>query len=88
MVEIGEGLCGIGLGIHKRRQQDPVGVGGPDDPDDPDGAGCRVHRAGFEGEEGILTGALKDPVHLGVGLTADAEDGVQTVIDRVRKQGA
>ena len=80
MGEIREGLCGIGLGLHKCRQQHPVGVGGSDDPH---GAGCGVDLSGFEGEDGLLKIPFDDCIDLGIGLAADAEDGVETPVNMV-----
>ena len=80
MGEISEGLCGIGLGLHKCRQQHPVGVGGSDDPH---GARFRIDLSGFEGEDGLLTISFDDRIDLGIGLAADAEDGVETPVNMV-----
>ena len=39
--------------------------------------------SGFEGEDGLLKIPFDDRIDLGIGLAADAEDGLQTPVNMV-----
>ncbi len=84
MIQVGEALRGIGLCIQERGDQDPGGCGGFDHTNP---ARFCVACFGCQGEICVLQITADDLINVGIGLAADAEDGMKPVVDMVREQG-